>query len=211
MKLRRAVVDDAAAFMRVKAALPMPRDLEATQGGFLLGTDFETYARHIEHDIVWVLEAAGCVVGFGVALPWETLRQTDVWQKRDNVRLNAAGATIAFPERPAYLEQLAVLLQARASGWYLGYRLICEALRDHEDGLLTTTVERPVTNTAVLPYLRTAGFQRVGAITETYPVVGEIESSVHYLSQAAFAHSTSSALFTRGLARAERQGMVLRR
>jgi ribosomal protein S18 acetylase RimI-like enzyme len=207
VQLRRAHPDDALAFVRVKTALPMPQRLQTTQGGFLLGTSLEQYRAFIERDLVWVLEDAGHIVGFAIVLGWDSLRHSELWLKRDEVKLETATA-IVFPERPAYFEQLAVLPEARGSAWYLAYRATCEALRDH-DGMLTTTVRQPVTNTAALPYLRVAGFQRVGEILETYPEVGQIVSDVHYLPKQVFLERTRNALFVKGLTRAERQGVEL--
>ncbi|NJK43748.1 MAG: hypothetical protein HC933_05210 [Pleurocapsa sp. SU_196_0] len=66
-----------------------------------------------------------------------------------------------------------------------------------------------MTNTAVLPYLRAAGFERVGEILETYPEVGQIVSDVHYLDRQTFLERTRGALFMKGLTRAERLGVGL--
>ncbi len=206
MRLRRAVREDAAAFLSVKTALPMPKNLEATGGGFLLGTSLTQYQAFIERDLAWLLESHGRTVGFAVVLVWETLRHSEIWGKRHEVQLEPGG--VSPPERVAYFEQLAVLPEARAGAWYLAYHATCAALAAH-DGLLTTTVRQPVTNTAVLPYLRAAGFLRLGSIEETYPEVGQIVSDVHYLPKELFLERSKTALFGAGLARARRQGVSL--
>ena len=206
MRLRRAVLADAPALMRVKAALPMPTEAGVSHGGFLLGTSRAAYERFIRRDLVWLLEQPKIgILGFAVVLGWDTLRQSAIWQKRDAVKRPEGGPAVTLPERTAYFEQLAVLPEARVYGWYLAYRATLEAFQTH-DGLLTTTVREPVTNRAVKPYLSAAGFLCVGEITEYYPLIGEISSDVHFLPKAVFLARSTTFPLRDGLARAERCG-----
>lgn len=82
LKMRQARAGDEAGFYRIKKNLPMPRAAnETAQGGFLLGTDIETYRFFIENAFVNVLENENGIVGFAVVLPDDLLRSSDLWKK----------------------------------------------------------------------------------------------------------------------------------
>lgn len=115
MRLRRAVAEDAPSLLAVKQALRLPRDGQPDRGGFLLGTTLEGYRRFIARDWVLVAEQGGSVVGFAVVLAQATFEASEVWRKKDTVRLEVPAHT--FGTRLAYFEQLAFLPHPEARSY----------------------------------------------------------------------------------------------
>ncbi|MBK7036265.1 MAG: hypothetical protein IPH42_07970 [Bacteroidetes bacterium] len=82
-RIRIAELQDAAAFVAIKDQLPIQRtDGSTTTGGFLLGTDLNTYEYYIENAFCLVAEVNNVIVGFGIIFPDEMLRSSDVWLRR---------------------------------------------------------------------------------------------------------------------------------
>ncbi len=108
-RLRRAQNGDEAAFYRVKKNLPMPVSNETASGGFLLGTNVETYRFFIENAFVNVLETNGEIVGFAVVLPDGLLRNSDLWKRKDEIEWAAGEPGDLIEKKLCYFEQLAVL------------------------------------------------------------------------------------------------------
>ena len=202
MQLRRARAEDAPTLLNIKNALQLSPDGQPGRGGFLLGTSLEQYRHFIAHDWVLIAEGVQGVVGFAVVLGHETLRRSEVWRKREAVRLKVP-ATV-FGERSAYFEQLAFLPrpEARTYAKYVSFLSAKRALEEH-DGVLTTVVRRPFHNRAVLPFLSVTGFRLVGEIDEAYPEVGRIVSDVFYLSRKDFLERLETPAFKRFLPCAE--------
>jgi hypothetical protein len=68
--IRRAVPEDAAAFVQIKDQLPLTlTDGGSTKGGFLLGTDLKTYRHYIKNAYCLVATTEQKLVGFGILLP----------------------------------------------------------------------------------------------------------------------------------------------
>ena len=210
MLLRRARAEDAPALLTVKQALKLSPNRQPQRGGFLLGTTVEQYRHFIAHDWVLVAENAAGIVGFAVVLAQATLAQSEVWKKREAVRLTAP--PLSFGARLAYFEQLAFLPspEGRTYAKYVSFLSAKRALEQH-DGLLATVVQKPFHNRAVLPFLEVTGFKHVGEIDEDYPEVERIVSDVFYLDKADFLERLETPAFKRFLPKAEAQLAVIDR
>lgn len=183
--IRRAARADVPALLEIKAALELSLNAE-NEGGFLLGTSAETYLEHIAKGEVWVLESSKGVVGFAVIWQNETLKASELFEKRHEATfLSDPGALLHLPI--AYFDQLAVLPDPRhrAHGKNLALFALLVGLRSHPL-ILATTVSAPISNRAALPFLHAAGFETIGSIDEVYPGVGPISSTLHLLNKEVF-------------------------
>jgi hypothetical protein len=195
--IRKARPEDAAAFMAIKAQLPMPQaENQTQQGGFLLGTDEETYRTYILHGQCLVAESAGALVGFGICFPDALVRASEIWQRRDAAQWYIDPASFE-QNKLGYIEQMAFLPGHRKAVIALAYNLICWALESGAEVLFTTTVRKPVLNLAAVPLILAGGGQRVGTIDEVYPVVGPIVSDIYLLRAGDFwTHTRSHPLYS---------------
>jgi len=177
--IRKAEIADAEALIRIKEALPMPKNSETSTGGFILGTDVSTYKFFIENGLVLVAEHSD-TVGFAIVLPDEIIRESEIWKKRYD-----ANWTINLSEietsRICYFEQLAFLPNYGLAAAETTYRIAEQAFKTH-DYMLATTVKKPVLNKAAWRFIREAGGKCVGTIDESYPEVGQILSDIHLIS-----------------------------
>jgi hypothetical protein len=193
LKLRRARPIDAEAFIEVKRSLPMPSELsETTGGGFLLGTNLETYRFFIENTFLNVLDAGERIAGFAIVLPDPLLRSSEIWQQKDAIRWDNFDPG-RFEDRPVcYFEQLAVLPASRYRFWgiSLAYLTLCEAFETH-DAMFATVVKEPVFNRAALPLIDDVGGQYVGEVDEVYPEVGRLVSRVYLIERDVFREKTA--------------------
>lgn len=188
MIIRNARLEDAVSFVRIKEQLPMPEGNESTSGGFLLGTDIETYGFYIRKASVKVIDSRG-VKGFSIIMPDTLVRQSELWQKKEQVEtdLNLAG----FDNVPiCYYEQLAVLPAYREKSSLLAYRSASEAFRKH-DLMFMTTVRFPLKNKAAHSLMKAAGAVHIGIIEEHYPDAGDIFSDVFMLKKEDFIRNTA--------------------
>lgn len=192
LKLRRAKLTDAEQFINVKKSLPMPSDLsEMVRGGFLLGTNIETYRFFIENAFVNVLEDKGKIVGFAIILPDALLRNSEIWQRKNEIRWDNF-ETVKFEDKAiCYFEQLAVLpdRKYRFFGISLAYLTLSQAFANHE-AMFTTIVKEPVFNQAAIPFLENVGGKCVGEVNEVYPKVGNLVSKVYFVEQEKFYQET---------------------
>ncbi|NUO01587.1 MAG: hypothetical protein HUU01_13350 [Saprospiraceae bacterium] len=184
--IRRAQIEDAAAFVRIKDQLPLPlADGGTTTGGFLLGTNLDTYRHYIKDAYCLVATGEQGVVGFGILLPDPLLRESEVWQKRDH-----AAWYIDLPvyekQNLCYFEQLAFLPGHRKTVLKLSYNLIKWAFDAGHHALFTTTVNKPVRNLAALPFIKAAGGIHAGNIDEVYPSIGPINSDIYLMLSGVF-------------------------
>ena len=109
MKLRQATVADVASFIRIKNSLPMPSENKSTHtGGFLLGTTEAGYIFYIENGFCMVAESASEVVGFGIILPDQLIKVSEIWQKR-NLAKWYIPIELLENKQLYYFEQLAFL------------------------------------------------------------------------------------------------------
>lgn len=191
----------------------MPVGDETAAGGFLLGASEEQYRGFIEQDQVLVLEGGSSeessrqdsgsglenclerslgskeneIIGFSIVLKDATVRQSEIWQKRNAAQLEGLDWSMIEHARLCYFEQLAVLPgpQARWHGQFLALESIVKAMQSH-DICFATVVTHPIRNEAAVPYLKRAGFQLIGSIDEVYPQVGAIHSDIYLLTQEGF-------------------------
>src|SRR5262245_41557001 len=90
-RLRRATPADVATLVDIKRQLMIgPGTAELSRGGFLLGSSAEQYARFIDEANVLLLEGDGRALGFAVTFPDALLRKSDLWQRREHIRLDEA-------------------------------------------------------------------------------------------------------------------------
>lgn len=192
LKLRRAELIDAEQFINVKKSLPMPSDLnETVRGGFLLGTNIETYRFFIENAYVNVLENDGQIVGFAIILPDKLLRNSEIWQRKEEIRWEKFDAE-QFEDKPiCYFEQLAVLPDSKYRFWgtSLAYLTLSQAFANHE-AMFTTVVKEPVFNQAAIPFIENVGGKCVGEVNEVYPEVGKLVSKVYFIEREIFKERT---------------------
>jgi hypothetical protein len=184
--LRRAKEQDAVAFLEIKAQLHLSRQ-NSRQGGFLLGTTQGRYEAFIQEDMVWVLEdvSTAKVVGFAIVLKDQTLRGSELWQKKEQAELGPQLVARLEVQKLAYYEQLACLPNYRSYAKYLAFYALAESLQDHQH-VLTTVVRLPVHNRAALPFMEVLGFKPIGCIAEVYPEYGAVHSDIYYLGGEAF-------------------------
>lgn len=185
-RIRKGVPADAAAFVAIKEHLPFSGTAgTATQGGFLLGTDEQTYAIYIANSFCLVAEIEGQVVGFGIAFDDAMLRQSDVWQRRDQVQWTID--ITSFENRClGYFEQLAFLKGHSRLALQLAYNLTKWVFDTGVSAIFTTTVREPVKNLAAVPYILGVGGVIAGSIDETYPGVGRIKSDIYLMEASTF-------------------------
>lgn len=187
--LRPATGADLEALVQIKRGLPMPQGEHTSEGGFLLGSEAETYAVLLEVARIWLLEVEGRAVGFSVTLGDQVLRQSPIWARRHAI-VWAPGFDIeaALRGRITYFDQLGVLPGFRQRYWgaALALRALGEQFEAGHDLALTTTVLEPIVNRAALPYLAYAGARELGRVEERYPGAGRIVSAVHVIEAAAY-------------------------
>ena len=160
-------------------------DGSTSTGGFLLGTDPETYQQYIESSICQVAEINGKVVGFAIILPDEILRKSEVWMKRNSVQW-----TIDLQkyeeQKLCFFEQFAFLPGNKKSAVLLGYHITKHAFDKGFESLFTTTVNKPVVNLAALPFIHAVDGIFAGKIDEVYPFIGEIKSDIYVIEASKF-------------------------
>ena len=180
-KIRVAEVRDAEAFVAIKNQLPITRaDGSTTTGGFLLGTDLETYKTYITQGYCLVAEVNNQVVGFGIMFTDKMLRESDVWQRRHLATWNIALSD--YENRNlCYFEQLAFLSGHRRLALALAYNLVKQTFDKGYHTLVATTVKAPVLNLAAIPFIQAAGGLHTGNINEVYPTIGLINSDIYML------------------------------
>lgn len=182
-RIRKALLSDAEAFIAIKNQLPISMaDGTTTKGGFLLGTDIETYRNFIENEYCLVAEKNTEVVGFGIILKDATLRESEIWEKRGSADwfINLADYE---SQKLGYFEQLAFLKGHRKSVLKLCYNLVKWVFEQGYETLFTTTVNKPILNLAAIPFIKAADGIQAGNIDEFYPKIGQINSDI-YLIQA---------------------------
>ncbi len=192
LKLRRAKLTDAEQFINVKKSLPMPSDLsETVRGGFLLGTNIETYRFFIENAFVNVLEDKGKIVGFAIILPGALLRNSEIWQRKSEIRWDNFEPNTFEDKAICYFEQLAVLpdRKFRFFGISLAYLTLLQAFTSHE-AMFTTIVKEPVFNQAAIPFLENVSGKCVGEVNEVYPEVGNLVSKIYFVERQRFYQET---------------------
>jgi hypothetical protein len=164
----------------IKQSLAFAPGTPRPRGGFLLGCEAERYLALIERDCVLLLEQAGRVAGFAVAVPDPLLRASELWARRSLIRWRDGEGEPPDGERIAYFDQLG--LAPWASRFGAAPLALAAARRLAATGharLYATTLQAPIRNPAALPLLRGFGARIVGTVTEHYEGVGEVVSELH--------------------------------
>ncbi|MDC1174235.1 hypothetical protein OAT67_02495 [Bacteriovoracaceae bacterium] len=194
-KIRKSTIQDAQHFVRIKNTLPLPKEKKDTiKGGFLLGTDINTYKFYIENGHCLTAVVKDEIVGFGIILPNQLVKNSELWEKRKQVKW-----TINFTDleegNVSYLEQLAFVSGHRMLSIALSYNLVKSIFDGGTNFILTTTVKKPVLNTAAIPYIKSIGGFKIGNIDETYPIVGNINSDVYLIKKNTFYKKIKTLVF----------------
>jgi len=185
-KIRQSILSDAEHFLAIKERLPISiENDDTTQGGFLLGTDLETYRFYINHGFCYTAIASDEIIGFGIMLPNQLVKQSEIWEKRKTVSWKINLSTLE-KSNVAYLEQLAFLKGHRKLVLILSYNLVHKAFENGADFILTTTVKKPVLNLAAIPLIKAAGGRKVGNIDEVYDNIGDINSDLYLIEKTTF-------------------------
>lgn len=185
MSIRKARAGDAAAFLRIKAQLPMPEGLATTTGGFLLGTDEATYDHYIREVHCLIAEQEGAPCGFGIVFPDEMVKASDIWQRRRSAQWLLDIEAYEHVSL-AYFEQLAFLHGTRRTALAAAFHLTKIAFEGGAEAIFTTTVQSPILNLAALPFIKAAGGVKAGNIAEDYPGIGPIRSDIYLLRREVF-------------------------
>ncbi len=185
MKIRKANIQDAKNFIEIKNRLKFEYVNEkSTKGGFLLGTNEETYKKYIQNEIVLVAELNEKIVGFGIILKNESVKKSDIWQKRSSA--NWKVDINKFKNISCcYFEQLAFLPGHSRMVFSLCFEILQLAFKEHES-LFTTTVYYPIINLAAVPFILRSGGEKIGKIDEEYPVIGKIVSDIYLINKQSF-------------------------
>ena len=154
-------------------------------GGFLLGTELSVYQDFIRNSYSLTAENHNQIVGFGIVLPFEVVKQTEIWNKRQ------FADWYPDPEKRdltnvCYFEQLAFLKGNRRLALALSYNLINYAFKKGHKALLTTTVNKPIQNLAAVPFIKAVNGKKVGNIDEIYPGTGNINSDIYMIEREAY-------------------------
>ena len=185
-RIRKAHLSDAEAFIEIKNQLPISMaDGTTTKGGFLLGTDIETYRQFIKNEYCLVAETDTGIVGFGIILKDSTLRASEIWEKRSSADW-FIDLAIYESQHLAYFEQLAFLKGHRKGVLTLCYNLVKWVFEQGYETLFTTTVNKPILNLAAIPFIKAAGGIQAGNIDEFYPKIGQINSDIYLIERKIF-------------------------
>ncbi|MFC6268384.1 hypothetical protein [Frigoriflavimonas asaccharolytica] len=194
MKIRQAVESDAQYFIEIKDQLHFKNvQGETTSGGFLLGTDIETYQKYIREENVLVGIDDGKIVGFGIMLKNDTVKNTDLWQRKEMANWTINIEKYDFIPT-CYFEQLAFLNGYSRLAMRLCYALAQKAFETH-DALFTTTVHSPILNLAAVPYILKSGGSKIGNINEYYEQIGNIISDIYKIDKVDFEEKVQKSIF----------------
>jgi hypothetical protein len=182
IKIRKALVEDAYSFLKIKEHLSFKNvSGETTKGGFLLGTNIEEYQLYIKNDFCLVAENDSQIIGFGIVLKDKTLKKSTIWNKRHQTQWEIDIQSYEN-NKICYFEQLAFLNGYSRTVIRLCYQLMILAFEDHET-LFTSTVHAPILNLAAVPYILKASGSKVAIIDEIYPEIGRIQSDIYKIER----------------------------
>jgi hypothetical protein len=197
--LRTAVANDAPHFIEIKNQLSFKFvNGKTTTGGFLLGTDIDTYKQYIEKDYCLVvekeIEKEIKIIGFGIVLKNKNLKEAEIWTKRNSATWNI-NIKDYEQKQVCYFEQLAFIKGYSREVLKLCFNIMSWAYETHSS-MITTTVKEPIVNLAAVPYILKAGGQKVGNIKEKYPKIGKINSGIYLIEKEDFIHYTNNSNFS---------------
>jgi hypothetical protein len=146
-------------------------------------------------------------VGFAIVMRHDTLIQSELLKRAEQVQWEAAFRQRFDAQRIAFFEQLGMLPDAtyRVYAKYLAFSITWQVLQTH-DALFTTVLQYPFVNTAALSFIKVVGFQLVGVVDEVYPEYGHIKSDVYHLERQTFERHIDQPRFKVFLERARRFG-----
>jgi len=185
-KIRKSTLQDAQHFVRIKNKLPLPKENKnTTQGGFLLGTDIDTYKFYIKngHCLTAIINSE--IVGFGIIIPNQLVKRSELWEKRKKVKWTI-NINDLENNNVSYIEQLAFLKGHNKLSIVLSYNLIKMGFSKGANFMLTTTVKKPIVNAAAIPYIKSIGGFKIGNIDEIYPGIGNINSDIYLIKKNTF-------------------------
>ncbi len=191
-RIRPSILDDAADFIRIKEQLALSTlSGRSTVGGFLLGTDLETYKKYISHGYCLTALSNDEIIGFGIALNDALFKSTDIWHRRHQIH-GDLDLTQWTNRTLCYVEQLAILAGRSRLALQLAYHLVDGMFQTGHEVMITTTVSKPVINLAAIPLILAVGGRKVGQIDEEYPHIGPITSDIYIVEAAQFEERTQS-------------------
>lgn len=184
--IKTSIPKEAKDFVKLKNKLPLPAlGNSVTKGGFILGTNESTYQFYIEVGICLTAKTDDNIVGFGILLPDEIIRNGELWKKRKEVNWTI-DIKLIESKNIAYIEQLAFIEGNKKLALILAYNLINKAFVNGVDYVLTTTVRKPILNLAAIPLIRAAGGKLVGNINENYPGFNQVNSDIYLIKKENF-------------------------
>ena len=184
--IKTSIPKEAKDFVKLKNKLPLPAlGNSVTKGGFILGTNESTYQFYIEVGICLTAKSDDNIVGFGILLPDEIIRNGELWKKRKEVNWTI-DIQLIESKNIAYIEQLAFIEGNKKLALKLAYNLINKAFVNGVDYVLTTTVRKPILNLAAIPLIRAAGGKLVGNINENYPGFNQVNSDIYLIKKENF-------------------------
>ncbi len=190
--IRPSIPDDASDFLRIKERLALrSASGRSIQGGFLLGTDLETYKDYISSGNCLTAITDDEIVGFGIAFSDTIFRSTAIWHRRHLIQ-GDMDLTQWANRTMCYVEQLAVLPGHSRIALSLAYRLVEAMFRSGHDLMITTTVSQPCLNLAAVPLILAVGGHKIGQIDEMYPQIGPITSDIYIVEADQFEKQTRS-------------------
>lgn len=189
-QIRKASIEDAIAFIDIKSTLSFKHvNGSTTTGGFLLGTDLNTYHHYIREASCLVAEVNNNIVGFGILFNDELLRNSSIWKRRSTANWLV---DLQHYEKQVlcYFEQLAFLPGHRSLVLSLAYKLVNEMFMTGAQTLVTTTVREPIVNLAAIPFIRAVNGIHAGLIDEEYAFIGHIKSDIYFIERKKFYDQT---------------------
>ena len=116
-------------------------------------------------------------------LPDQALRASEIWSRRNEVQWTIDPTPIE-QSKLGYYDQLAVLPGPwRSFAPIIAIVSIMDFMRQQPDYVISSTVIKPVTNLAAVPYLQFLGGKQVGVLDEVDPVVGQLVSDIWIASR----------------------------
>lgn len=185
--IKKAILDDAIHFSRIREYVHISNVVEVGRNhrGFLLGSSFEEYQDFIENAYCLVAQKREEIVGFGIVLPNNMFKKTEIWQNRKTIswRFN-------FDEieqmNIAYFEQLAFLPQNQILVLKLVVKMLEDCFSSDIEIIFTTVVKLPIPNLASPPLILGLGGELVANIDENYPYIGNINSDIYMIKKENF-------------------------
>ncbi len=190
MHIRKAVPEDVKTFLKFKKYFSVPNGEDLSVNGFLMGSSEAAYFNFVENDIVLVLENEEKeIVGYSIVLCNNTLRNSEVWNKRTQIDWEAKTLKELESQPISFFEQLAVLpdKRFRIYGKNLGILSLAKAFEEHTYSI-TTVVSSPVLNLASRSFILAAGFKSIGEIVEDYPGMDNVTSDFFIMTKKDFEH-----------------------